>query len=667
MQSHVSPPHYVQQQPVKDLSLAETSISGKYVNVNMLDNWPEQLESDLDPSQMAALRHILTKRMAIVQGPPGTGKTHVSVVALKLLLDSIEPGDPPIIVTAQTNHALDQLLRHVSLFEPDFVRLGGRSGDYEIIKPRTMWAIRQQAPLPALVGGLSGSARKQRKGLAQKLTVALGPLRDGSEPLPAELLLNFNLISEAQYKSLVDGAEGWVGGNDLQSRSILATWMGPNLIVHEKQRDSQQSGLQYEEVDQEFEQLKEIEAEHGWTDDDDQEALKGEWVPLFEPFTGQQAYGVTDLKVQSLLRQQDMWRIPHHYRGTVYRFLQRQVKDKLCYNFRSAASDYPRTAQNGKIGGWEVDAIHLQKARIIGMTTTGLSKYRALVASVKPKVVLIEEAAETFEAHVVTACFDTVEHLILVGDHKQLRGHCAVRELEGEPFNLEVSLFERMINNRIEYSQLTRQRRMRPEFREILAPIYAHLDDHPSVLGREDIPGMGGINFWFHSHQMPDSNDDAMSKQNEGEADLIVGFFEYLFQNGTRATDITVLTFYNGQRKRILRGLKKYPEMQGQRFNVSTVDSYQGEENEVIMLSLVRNNNGSTRGIGFLNIENRVCVALSRARRGFYIFGNDWLLRKSSVLWEKVIAIMERGPTHVGTSLPITCKKHHRRTEIKSK
>ena len=642
-------------------------MSGNYVNVNMLNDWPEQLESDLDPSQMAALRHILTKRMAIVQGPPGTGKTHVSVVALKLLLNSIEPGDPPIIVTAQTNHALDQLLRHVSSFEPDFVRLGSRSGDYEIIKPRTMWAIRQQAPLPPLVGGLSGSARKQRKDLTQKLTVALGPLRDGSEPLRAELLLHFNLISETQYKSLVEGAKGWVGGTDLQSRSILATWMGPNLIVHEKQRDSQQSGLQYEEVDQEFEQLKEIEAEHGWTDDDDQEALKGEWVPLLEPFTGRNAYGVTDQKVESLLRQQDMWQIPYHYRGTVYRFLQRQVKDKLCYNFRSAAANYSRITQNSKIGGWEVDAIHLQKARIIGMTTTGLSKYRALVASVKPKVVLIEEAAETFEAHVVTACFDTLEHLILVGDHKQLRGHCAVRELEGEPFNLEVSLFERMINNNIEYSQLTRQRRMRPEFREILAPIYEHLDDHPSVLGREDIPGMGGINFWFHSHQMPESNDDAMSKQNEGEADLIVGFFEYLTNNGMEAKDITVLTFYNGQRKRILRGLKRHPKMQGLRFNVSTVDSYQGEENEVILLSLVRNNDGSTGGIGFLNIENRVCVALSRARRGFYMFGNDWLLRKSSVLWEQVITIMERGPKRVGTSLPITCQKHRRRNEIKGK
>ena len=72
------------------------------------------------------------------------------------------------------------------------------------------------------------------------------------------------------------------------------------------------------------------------------------------------------------------------------------------------------------------------------MTTTGLSKYRGLIQSLKPKIVLVEEAAETLEAFVSVACFKTyvwhsswqmmglkvssLEHLILVGDHLQLRG-----------------------------------------------------------------------------------------------------------------------------------------------------------------------------------------------------------------------------------------------------
>ena len=53
---------------------------------------------------------------------------------------------------------------------------------------------------------------------------------------------------------------------------------------------------------------------------------------------------------------------------------------------------------------------------------------------------------------------------------------------------------------------------------------------------------------------------------------------------------------------------------------VTTVDNYQGEENDVIILSLVRSNQEGS--VGFLGTDNRVCVALSRARNGFYAFGN---------------------------------------------
>jgi len=59
--------------------------------------------------------------------------------------------------------------------------------------------------------------------------------------------------------------------------------------------------------------------------------------------------------------------------------------------------------------------------------------------------------------------------------------------------------------------------------------------------------------------------------------------------------------------------------------NVQTVDNFQGEENDIIILSLVRNNPKSN--IGFLKISNRVNVALSRARWGLFIFGNAACLR----------------------------------------
>jgi len=64
------------------------------------------------------------------------------------------------------------------------------------------------------------------------------------------------------------------------------------------------------------------------------------------------------------------------------------------------------------------------------------------------------------------------------------------------------------------------------------------------------------------------------------------------------------------------------------------VDGYQGEENEIVLLSLVRSNKNNS--IGFLKTNNRVCVALSRARLGFYIAGNLNLLASASKLWKSV-------------------------------
>lgn len=64
------------------------------------------------------------------------------------------------------------------------------------------------------------------------------------------------------------------------------------------------------------------------------------------------------------------------------------------------------------------------------------------------------------------------------------------------------------------------------------------------------------------------------------------------------------------------------------------VDKYQGEENDIVLLSLVRSN--AEGKIGFLDTKNRVCVALSRAKKGFYIIGNMSCLAKKSELWQNI-------------------------------
>ena len=661
IEKDIQSPAYTENQPCMDLSHALALEETDYCNIDVLSDWPEHHGTGLDQSQSEALRRILTKRLAIVQGPPGTGKTHTSVTALQVLVGSTKTTDPPIVIAAQTNHALDQLLRLVSLFEPGFIRIGSRTTDNVIIKPRTLYEVREGSSRPNVAVGGRMHIKRQKKEITKFLNSLLNPVKEGKEPLPFDFFLRLNLITNEQYESLERGAADWVSNDKFKKGQGITPWLGKSLVLKKPRISPQDYGLEYEEVDPEFEQLDEVEAESGPIGDGKFEVLRGVWCPLNDHFTGRKKSGTNDERIKKLLECEDLWQIPEVYRGSVYDYLHRKALEDLTETFRSKAVDYDRIARELKINKWEVDAAYLRDTRVIGMTLTGLSKNRGLIASLKPRVVLIEEAAESLEAHVTAACFDSLEHLILVGDHQQLQGHCSVKDLEGPPFYLNVSMFQRLVQNDMAFSRLKQQRRMIPEIRQLLTPIYEDLTDHPCVLDREPINGMGNVNMFFFSHEWPESNDNAASKYNKSEADMIVGLVDYLLLNGTAARDVTVLTFYNGQRKAILSGLRIHPNLTGLDFNVATVDSYQGEENEIVILSLVRNN---VRGnIGFLSAENRVCVSLSRARRGFYVFGHGGMLLNASPLWKKVIRVFT-DPPRIGVTFPLTCTRHNQVTEL---
>jgi superfamily I DNA and/or RNA helicase len=86
----------------------------------------------------------------------------------------------------------------------------------------------------------------------------------------------------------------------------------------------------------------------------------------------------------------------------------------------------------------------------------------------------------------------------------------------------------------------------------------------------------------------------------------------YLLQQGYDPSRITILTMYGGQRLKLLDKLRQSIVAGAIDIRVSTVDGFQGEENDIIILSLVRSNNNNS--IGFLKTSNRVCVGLSRAK-----------------------------------------------------
>lgn len=99
----------------------------------------------------------------------------------------------------------------------------------------------------------------------------------------------------------------------------------------------------------------------------------------------------------------------------------------------------------------------------------------------------------------------------------------------------------------------------------------------------------------------------------------------YLRLLGYPSERISILTTYNGQ-KHLIRDVINSRcgdnPLIGRPFKVTTVDKYQGQQNDFILISLVR-----TKAVGHFRDVRRLVVAMSRARLGLYVFGRASLFR----------------------------------------
>ncbi len=192
-----------------------------------------------------------------------------------------------------------------------------------------------------------------------------------------------------------------------------------------------------------------------------------------------EAFGIFDIKQMSTANR---WRLYRFWRQLFCH--EKELEIEL---LNKQYSDYVKKYNRLRV---EEDLCAMRGCDIIGVTTTGAAKYRTIIEQIDPMIVVVEEAAEVLESHVVTALTKSTKHLILIGDHQQLKPNPTVYEL-AKKYNLEISLFERMIKNGLPYHQLKVQHRMRPCISSLLVPnIYKELRDHPSVKEYDDIKGM---------------------------------------------------------------------------------------------------------------------------------------------------------------------------------
>jgi len=356
----------------------------------------------------------------------------------------------------------------------------------------------------------------------------------------------------------------------------------------------------------------------------------------------------------------------------------------------------------------EVDRRVLETAEVIGVTTTGLAKRISVLRHVDAKVVVCEEAGEVLEAHMLSALIPSVQHLIQIGDHLQLRPQInnfslSLESRQGRPYQLDRSQFERLAvsdSGRVPVSQLNVQRRMRPEISALIRnTLYARLMDHSNVETLPDVTGMRRNVYWCDHSNLEDSQGQDMkqrSKSNAWEVNMTHCLVRHLVRQGTYSSqDIAVLTPYTGQLQKLRAVLRqdfeivlserdqtqlakdglvdesKHPATEAgqtsllqrkpmnELLRIATVDNFQGEEAKVVIVSLVRSN--KEKKVGFLRTTNRINVLLSRAQHGMFLIGNAETYSNVS-MWSQVLGML-RFNDCVGEAFGLRCPRHPQ-TEI---
>ncbi|XP_074942120.1 NFX1-type zinc finger-containing protein 1-like [Phalacrocorax aristotelis] len=651
----------------------EPAVDLSAVSLDDPEIWSPKTFPHLDESQLAAIRLALSREFMLIQGPPGTGKTFIGLKITELLLRNQdgEPWEerPPLLVVCYTNHALDQFMEGILQFQPTQVVRIGANCRSEKVKGCSLQLLRQRAPCGPL-GVSSWQQHMQMRSALQEqersiafCTEVLGLLRRG-------ILTTSELEAEIEKDDLL--LKGTVHLDMLQ-------WLQVQTPVPPEDRSPRRGqdcaagterGAGGHRGDPGAEESWEMRGDEWCLDEEEEfDPAEAERRRAREKFAYiipeeeegppdiqlacqlQDSDAMTDAEVRRLrnlwqLRLGDRWRLYRRWLGTYGAALEEALARQL--------EEYEQSAAKLAQHQLQEDLQILRQSRVIGMTTTGAAKCRKLLQHVQPQTVIVEEAAEILEAHVLTCLTTSCKHLILIGDHQQLRPKPADYTLE-KKYCLGVSLFQRMINNEIPHVQLLCQHRMRPEISQLLVPFfYEVLRDHPAVSSYKRIKGVESSVFFIQHVGAEDLSGHTGSYSNRSEASFLVHLCKYLVEQGYGKGQLTILTPYRGQVATIWQLLARRDMAE---VAVCTVDDFQGKESDIVLLSLVRSNPEGR--IGFLRDRHRVCVAFSRARKGFYCVGDlEGIARGTGGwLWAEILAAL-KSKGLVGDGLVLTCQNH---------
>ena len=276
------------------------------------------------------------------------------------------------------------------------------------------------------------------------------------------------------------------------------------------------------------------------------------------------------------------------------------------------------------------------QVRVIASTLVGAGN--KLLDGKRFGTLFIDEAAQALEA----ACWIPIRRasrVIFAGDHCQLPP--TVKSLEALKGGLGKTLMERIVENKPEcVSLLQVQYRMNDEIMQFSSDYFYHgqMKSAPEVAHRLIHEGDAPI-LWFDTSTIELGEDErdnfkeqfigeSFGRVNKGEADLTLSLLQIYFQRiGKKRIlddriDVGIISPYRAQVQYLKRLIRKRAFFKPFKhlISVNTVDGFQGQERDVILISLVRANNKGQ--IGFLRDLRRMNVAITRARMKLFILGD---------------------------------------------
>ncbi|KAG6816805.1 hypothetical protein H0H87_002774 [Tephrocybe sp. NHM501043] len=303
----------------------------------------------------------------------------------------------------------------------------------------------------------------------------------------------------------------------------------------------------------------------------------------------------------------------------------------------------------------------LQESDVICTTLSGAAN--ELLGRFDFEMVIVDEAAQCIELSSLIPLKYRSNRCIMVGDPQQLPPTVISKQVyldmnqslyvltshfpKACKYNYNESLFVRLQKQRPEAVHLLSiQYRMHPEISSLPSRVFyqGRLLDGPNMAIKTKQPWQLNAKFGtYRFYNVADGVEESsgrMSLKNTAEIRVAVALYARLIQEYSSidfSYRIGIVSMYRAQIVELKKAFQaRFGEQVLDSVDFNTVDGFQGQEKDIIILSCVRSGIG-LRTIGFLDDQRRMNVALTRAKSSLFILGNAPTLERSDETWKSII------------------------------